>query len=123
MLDLESAKSAPYFIRDNREYYNNAISSKNKSLPPLEIAEQLAHFKKMEADLGIKRGMPMSIGKANRGRAQMYPTEYAKTNLKEDFAESMAMFLTNRRKLKEIVPNRERYLHNLTKMLNNKLRY
>lgn len=65
----------------------------------------------------------IELAKANRGRAQMYPTEYAKTNLKEDFAESMAMFLTDRRKLKEIAPNRERYLHNLTKMLNNKLRY
>jgi hypothetical protein len=65
----------------------------------------------------------IELAKANRGRAQMYPTEYAKTNLKEDFAESMAMFLTDRRKLKEIAPNRERYLHDLSKQLGNRLRY
>lgn len=65
----------------------------------------------------------IELAKANRGGVQMYPTDYAKTNLKEDFAESMALFLTDRRKLKDIAPNRERYLHNLTKMLNNRLRY
>lgn len=65
----------------------------------------------------------IEIAKANRGGVQMYPTDYAKTNLSEDFAESMAMFLTDRRKLKEIVPNRERYLHGLTKQLGNRLRY
>ena len=40
-----------------------------------------------------------------------------------DFAESMAMFLIDRRKLKEIAPNRERYLHDLSKQLGNRLRY
>jgi flavodoxin len=65
----------------------------------------------------------IELAKANRGGVQMYPTDYAKTNLKEDFAESMAFFLTDRRKLKDIAPNRERYLHNLTKMLNSRLRY
>jgi hypothetical protein len=65
----------------------------------------------------------ITIAKQGRGNVRMYPTEYAETNLKEDFAESMALFLTDRRKLKDIAPNRERYLHNLTKMLNSRLRY
>lgn len=65
----------------------------------------------------------IELAKANRGGVQMYPTDYAKTNLNEDFAESMAMFLTDRRKLKEIAPNRERYLHDLSKQLGNRLRY
>lgn len=65
----------------------------------------------------------ITIAKQGRGNVKMYPTDYAKTNLKEDFAESMALFLTDRRKLKDIAPNRERYLHNLTKMLNSRLRY
>ena len=65
----------------------------------------------------------IELAKANRGGAQMYPTDYAKTNLREDFAESMALFLTDRRKLKEIAPNRERYLHDLSKQLGDRLRY
>ena len=65
----------------------------------------------------------ITIAKQGRGNVKMYPTDYAKTNLKEDFAESMALFLADRRKLKDIAPNRERYLHNLTKMLNSRLRY
>lgn len=95
---VERAKSVPYFIRDNQEYYDAAF--KKKALTPLELAEQrhaqrtpeqaqaikdrwharkeyikgfsaeqLAHFKKMEADLGIKRGMPMSVEDADKQNA------------------------------------------------------
>lgn len=67
--------------------------------------------------------LDIKIAKEGRGNVTMYPTMYAKTNLKEDFAESMMLFLTNRRKLKDIAPNRERYLHNLTKQLANRLHY
>lgn len=97
---VERAKSVPYFIRDNRGYYNDAINSKPKELTPLEIAaqrhaqrtpeqaqsirdrwekrrifygnyspEQLVRFKEIEANLGIKRGMPMSVGKADEQSA------------------------------------------------------
>lgn len=48
---------------------------------------------------------------------EAYPTEYASTNACEDFAESMMMFLTDRQKLKTLCPNREHYLHELTKRL------
>lgn len=95
---VERAKSLPYFIRDNREYYDAAFQ--NKALTPLELAkerhrqrtpeqaqairdrwekrrifygnyspEQLARFKEIEANLGIKRGMPMSAGKADEQSA------------------------------------------------------
>lgn len=37
---VERAKSAPYFIRDNRGYYNDAVNSKPKELTTLEIAAQ-----------------------------------------------------------------------------------
>lgn len=97
---VERAKSVPYFIRDNRGYYNDAVNPKLKELTPIELAEQrhaqrtpeqaqairdrwrerqehikgfsaeqLAHFKKMEADLGIKRGMPMSVDDADKQNA------------------------------------------------------
>ncbi len=65
----------------------------------------------------------IQIAKEGRGNVAMYPTKYAETDLKEDFAESIKLFLTNRRKLKEIAPNRERYLHKLTKMLGNRMHY
>lgn len=95
---VERAKSVPYFIRDNQEYYDAAF--KEKALTPLELAEQrhaqrtpeqaqtirdrwekrrifysnyspeqLARFKEIEANLGIKRGMPMSVGKADEQSA------------------------------------------------------
>lgn len=95
---VERAKSVPYFIRDNQEYYDAAF--KKKALTPLELAEQrhaqrtpeqaqairdrwekrrifygnyspeqLARFKEIEANLGIKRGMPMSVGKADEQSA------------------------------------------------------
>lgn len=95
---VERAKSLPYFLRDNKGYYNDAL--KPKALTPLEIAkyrhaqrtpeqaqairnrwekrrifygnyspEQLARFKEIEANLGIKRGMPMSAGKADEQSA------------------------------------------------------
>lgn len=59
----------------------------------------------------------IQLAKQNRGNVTPYPTKYAGTNLAEDFAESMRLFLTDRKKLKDIAPNRERYLHNLTKYL------
>ena len=65
----------------------------------------------------------IKIAKEGRGNVSMYPTSYAQTNLQEDFAESMRLFLTDRDKLKDIAPNRERYLHNLTKQLANRLHY
>lgn len=95
---VERAKNLPYFIRDNREYYD--ASFQNKALTPLELAEQrhaqrtpeqaqaikdrwekrrifygnyspeqLARFKEIEANLGIRRGMPMSVGKADEQSA------------------------------------------------------
>lgn len=95
---VERAKSVPYFIRDNRGYYNDAVAFNDHT--PLEIAaqrhaqrtpeqaqairdrwekrrifygnyspEQLARFKEIEANLGIKRGMPMSVGKADEQSA------------------------------------------------------
>ncbi|MBO7281029.1 MAG: hypothetical protein J6V00_07700 [Bacteroidaceae bacterium] len=95
---VERAKSLPYFIRDNQEYYDAAF--KKKALTPLELAEQrraqrtpeqaqairdrwekrrifygnyspeqLARFKEIEVNLGIKRGMPMSVGKADEQSA------------------------------------------------------
>lgn len=95
---VERAKSVPYFIRDNRGYYNDAVAFND--LTPLEIAaqrhaqrtpeqaqtirdrwekrrifygnygpEQLARFKEIEANLGVKRGMPMSVGKADEQSA------------------------------------------------------
>lgn len=97
---VERAKSVPYFIRDNRGYYNDAVNPKLKELTPLEVAaqrhaqrtpeqtqairdrwekrrifygnyspEQLARFKEIEANLGIKREMPMSVGKADEQSA------------------------------------------------------
>ena len=95
---VERAKSLPYFIKDNRGYYDSAFAT--QSLTPLQVAEQrhaqrtpeqaqairdrwherqeyignfsaeqLAHFKKLEADLGIKRGMPMSVDDADKQSA------------------------------------------------------
>lgn len=95
---VERAKSLPYFIRDNRDYYDAAF--KKKAIAPLELAEerhrqrtpeqvqairdrwekrrifygnyspeQLARFKEIEANLGIRRGMPMSVGKADEQSA------------------------------------------------------
>lgn len=95
---VERAKSVPYFIKDNRGYYDSAFAT--QSLTPLQVAEQrhaqrspeqaqairnrwherqeyignfsaeqLAHFKKLEADLGIKRGMPMSVDDADKQAA------------------------------------------------------
>lgn len=95
---VERAKSVPYFIRDNRGYYNDAVAFNDHT--PLEIAaqrhaqrtpeqaqairdrwekrrifygnyspEQLARFKEIEANLGVKRGMPMSVGKADEQSA------------------------------------------------------
>lgn len=95
---VERAKSLPYFIKDNRGYYDSAFAT--QSLTPLQVAEQrhaqrtpeqaqairnrwherqeyignfsaeqLAHFKKLEADLGIKRGMPMSVDDADKQAA------------------------------------------------------
>lgn len=95
---VERAKSVPYFIRDNQEYYDAAFNK--KAITPLELAEQrhaqrtpeqvesiknrwekrrifygnyspeqLARFKEIEANLGIKRGMPMSVGKADEQSA------------------------------------------------------
>lgn len=98
---VERAKSLPYFIRDNKHYYDAALNPKKaEELTPLEIAEyrhaqrtpeqaqaiknrwqerqeyirgfsveQLAHFKKLEADLGIKRGLPMSVEEADKQNA------------------------------------------------------
>lgn len=97
---VERAKSLPYFIRDNRDYYDDALNPRKKTLTPLEVAthrheqrtpeqaqairnrwekrrifygnyspEQLARFKEIEANLGIKRGMPMSAGKADEQSA------------------------------------------------------
>lgn len=97
---VERAKSVPYFIRDNRGYYNDAVNPNPKELTPLELAaqrhaqrtpeqarairdrwekrrifygnyspEQLARFKEIEANIGIKRGMPMSAGKADEQSA------------------------------------------------------
>lgn len=37
---VERAKSVPYFIRDNRGYYNDAVNPKPKELTPLELAKQ-----------------------------------------------------------------------------------
>lgn len=95
---VERAKNLPYFIRDNRGYYDAAF--KKKAITPLELAEerhrqrtpeqvqairdrwekrrifygnyspeQLARFKEIEANLGIRRGMPMSVGKADEQSA------------------------------------------------------
>lgn len=95
---VERAKSLPYFIKDNRGYYDSAFAT--QSLTPIQVAEQrhaqrtpeqaqairdrwekrrifygnysfeqLAHFKKLEADLGIKRGMPMSVDDADKQAA------------------------------------------------------
>lgn len=95
---VERAKSLPYFIRDNQDYYDAAF--KKKAITPLELAEQrhaqrtpeqaqairdrwekrrifysnyspeqLARFKEIEANLGVKRGMPMSVGKADEQSA------------------------------------------------------
>lgn len=95
---VERAKSIPYFIKDNQDYYDAAF--KKKALTPLELAEQrhaqrtpeqaqaikdrwekrrifygnyspeqLARFKEIEANLGIRRGMPMSVGKADEQSA------------------------------------------------------
>lgn len=95
---VERAKSAPYFIKDNRGYYDSAFAP--NSLTPLQVAEQrhaqrtpeqaqaikdrwekrrifygnyspeqLARFKEIEANLGIRRGMPMSVGKADEQSA------------------------------------------------------
>ncbi len=60
----------------------------------------------------------MKLSREKRGKVKAYPTEYASKNEKEDFAESMKLFLVNRAKLKKIAPNRELYLHELTKNLN-----
>lgn len=95
---VERAKSVPYFIRDNRDYYDAAF--KKKAITPIELAEerhrqrtpeqaqaikdrwekrrifygnyspeQLARFKEIEVNLGIRRGMPMSVGKADEQSA------------------------------------------------------
>lgn len=56
-------------------------------------------------------------------RSPAFPTDYAATNLYEDFAESMMMFLTDRQRLKRICPNREMFLHELTKRLGKMMRY
>jgi hypothetical protein len=85
---VERAKSVPYFIRDNRGYYNDAVAKQRHVQRTPEqaqaikdrwrerqeyvkgfSAEQFAHFKKMEADLGIKRGMPMSVDDADKQNA------------------------------------------------------
>lgn len=36
---VERAKSLPYFIRDNRDYYDDALNPRKKTLTPLEVAK------------------------------------------------------------------------------------
>lgn len=55
----------------------------------------------------------MLLHSDNRGRVLDYPTEYASTNTCEDFAESIMLFATNRIELKQIAPNRERFIAEL----------
>lgn len=95
---VERAKSVPYFIKDNQGYYDSAFATqsltplqvaeqRHAQRTPEQAqairnrwherqeyignfsAEQLAHFKKLEADLGIKRGMPMSVDDADKQAA------------------------------------------------------
>lgn len=95
---VERAKSVPYFIKDNQKYYDAAFKKKTltplelaeqrhaQRTPEQAQAirdrwekrrifygnyspEQLARFKEIEANLGIKRGMPMSVGKADEQSA------------------------------------------------------
>ncbi len=62
----------------------------------------------------------IDLASAGRGKVQFFPTAYAATNHSEDFAESIMLFITDRQKLKGIAPNRERFLHELTKKLNSR---
>lgn len=62
----------------------------------------------------------IDLAAAGRGQVKFFPTDYAATNPCEDFAESVRLFITDRRRLKETAPNRERFLHELTKKLNSR---
>ena len=64
----------------------------------------------------------IDLASEGRGKVQFFPTAYAATNHSEDFAESIMLFITDRQKLKEIAPNREQFLHELTKKLNSRRR-
>lgn len=64
----------------------------------------------------------VEFAKLGKGNVQAYPTKYAETNLSEDLCDSMKLFLHERKSLKEKCPNRERYLHELSKELGRKNR-
>ena len=68
-----------------------------------------------EWNLAVKKDI--ELAKEKRGKVKEYPTDYAAVDNVEDFAESMSLFVTDRMYLKQVAPNREAFLHELTKKL------
>lgn len=75
---VERAKSVPYFVRDNRGYYNDAINSKPKELTPLEIAAQRHAQRTPEHIESIKNrwyGRQMKLQEIEKFRKEYVDTE------------------------------------------------
>lgn len=91
------------------------------------ISHEAAHIlddgNKYSNSAAWKGAVAKDIALAKKGNTLSHPTTYAKTNYSEDFAESVMMFLEDRKVLKMVCPNRERYLHELTKSLGKGKRY
>lgn len=91
------------------------------------ISHEAAHIlddgDKYSNSAAWKDAVAKDIALAEKGNTLSHPTTYAKTNYSEDFAESVMMFLEDRKVLKMVCPNRERYLHELTKNLGKGKRY
>lgn len=64
----------------------------------------------------------IELAKQGRGKVVEYVTEYSKKHPREDLCDSMSMFMNNRARMKEIAPNRERFLSDLSKELSKRFR-
>jgi hypothetical protein len=64
----------------------------------------------------------IELAKQGRGKVVEYVTEYSKKHPSEDLCDSMSMFMNNRARMKEIAPNRERFLSDLSKELSKRFR-
>jgi hypothetical protein len=59
----------------------------------------------------------LELARQGRGKVVDYVSDYARVHSREDLCESMSLFMTDRERMKEIAPNREKFLSNLGKEL------
>jgi hypothetical protein len=64
----------------------------------------------------------IKLTRQGRGKVVDYISEYAKVHSREDLCESMSLFMTERKLMKEIAPNREKFLSDLSKKLSKRFR-